>query len=310
MQDQSRAASSRGVIAVLFAATAFATSGTVIKHLTQDYGLPPLTVATTRLVFAVVGLFVIVVSMDRRRLRIRASDIPFFLMFGLMCITVSMVCWVYAISLIDVGVATVINYTSPMWTAMLAWPLLGERLDRPKLIALTLTLAGVALIARIFDARFLSLNSTGLALAVATGPAWGLYGILGRRALRRYDSWTILLYTFGAGTLFLLPLQPIEGLAKIAAQPVTLLWLLFLALVPSIAGYGLYTIGLRYLNATVAAILATLEPLIAMMLAGVFLGERLAVVQLFGAGLVIAGVVSLQLERRAGRPPASGEGAP
>lgn len=297
MQDQARATSSRGVIAVLFAATAFATSGTVIKHLTQDYGLPPLTVASFRLIFAVLGLFIIVVSMNPRRLRIRAGDLPFFILFGIVCITVTQTCWVYAISLIDVGVATVINYTAPVWTALLAWPLLGERVDRTKLAALALTLAGIALIAQIFDARFLTLNAMGIAFAMATGPAWGIYGIMGRRALRRYDSWTILLYTFGCGTMFILPLQPLDGIRQVAAQPTVLLWMLFLAVVPSIGGYGLYTIGLRYLSATVAAILATLEPLIAMLLAWTLLGERLSWVQIAGALLVIAGVLTLQFDR-------------
>jgi drug/metabolite transporter (DMT)-like permease len=123
VHEQQPVISSRGVIAVLFAASAFATSGTVIKHLTQDYGLPPLTVATIRLLMAVVGLCVIVISTDRQRLRIRFDDVPFFLLFGFVCVAVCMACWVYAVSLIDVGVATVLSDTSPVWTAILAWPL-------------------------------------------------------------------------------------------------------------------------------------------------------------------------------------------
>jgi drug/metabolite transporter, DME family len=303
LHEPQRGASSRGVIAVMLAATAFATSGTVIKHLTQDYGLPPLTLAAIRLAMAVVGLLVIVIlSGDRSRLRVRREDISFFLLFGLVCITICMACWVYAVSLLDVGVATVLNYTSPAWTAFLAWPLLGERIDRQKIVALALTGAGVTLIARLLDANFLSLNATGVLLALATGPAWGLYGILGRRLLRRYNSWTILLYTFAAGTLFTLPLVSPDGLRQVAARPSALLWMAFLALVPSIGGYGLYTIGLRHLNATVAAILATLEPLIAVLLAWVFLGETLTGLQFVGAGLVIAGVITLQFERRQAQP--------
>ena len=301
--EPQRGTSSRGVIAVMFAATAFATSGTVIKHLTLDYGLPPLTVAGIRLVMAVVGLLAIVIlSGDRSRLRVRREDIPFFLLFGLVCITICMACWVYAVSLLDVGVATVLNYTSPAWTALMAWPLLGERIDRQKIAAMALTGAGIALIARLFDANFLSLNATGVLLALATAPLWGLYGILGRRLLRRYNSWTILLYTFAAGTLFALPLLSPQGLRQVAAQPSALLWMAFLALVPSIAGYGLFTVGLRYLNATVASILATVEPLIAVLLAWVFLGETLTGPQFIGAALVIAGVIALQFEQRQAQP--------
>ncbi len=309
VHNSPRADSYKGVIAVLFAASAFATSGTVIKHLTLGYGLPPLTVAAIRLVMAVLGLLIIAVVTDRKRLRIHFYDVPFFLLFGFICITVCMVCWVYSVSLIDVGVATVLSDTSPVWTAVLAWPLLGERIDRTKIVALTLTGAGIALIARLFDARFLSINATGVGLALITGVAWGLYGIMGRRALRRYDSWTVLLYTFGAGMLFLLPLQPVDGLRQVALQPTSLLWIAFLALIPSIAGYGLYTIGLRFLKVTVAAILVTFEPLIAVLLAWVFLGEHLTWLQMVGAVLVIAGLVTLQFEWRQPRSKPAAKGA-
>ncbi len=283
-----------GTIAVLLAASLFATSGTIIKHLIQGYGLPPLTVAAVRMTLAALILFAVLGVLDRKSLRIRARDVPFFLLFGLICVALFQTCWVYAVSLIDVGVATVLNYTAPAWAALFAWPLLGERIDQRKGMALLLTAAGVALIVRIFDAQFLSLNRVGLLWGLGSGVTYGLYGIFGRRALGRYSFWTIITYAFAAGALFLLATQSASSIGSAFSQPGAVAWLVILALVPTLGGYALYTFSLRFLEATVAAILATVEPVMAALWAAIFLGESLTWLQIIGGGLVLAGVIALQ----------------
>ena len=283
-----------GTIAVLLAACLFATSGTIIKHLIQGYGLPPLTVAAMRMTLAALSLFGLLGVLDRKLLRIQARDIPFFLLFGFICVTLFQACWVYAVSLIDVSVATVLNYTAPVWAALFAWPLLGERIDRRRGMALLLTAAGVALIARIFDAQFLSVNVTGLLWGLGSGVTYGLYGIFSRRALGRYSPWTIITYAFAAGALFLLVTQSVGSIRSAFSQPGATVWLVILALLPSVVGYALYTFGLRFLEATVATILATVEPVMAALWAAAFLGESLTWPQIIGVGLVTAGVIALQ----------------
>ena len=295
MKDSSRLKGPwAGTIAVLLAACLFATSGTIIKHLIQGYGLPPLTVAAMRMTLAALSLFGLLGVLDRKLLRIQARDIPFFLLFGFICVTLFQACWVYAVSLIDVSVATVLNYTAPVWAALFAWPLLGERIDRRRGMALLLTAAGVALIARIFDAQFLSVNVTGLLWGLGSGVTYGLYGIFSRRALGRYSPWTIITYAFAAGALFLLVTQSVGSIRSAFSQPGATVWLVILALLPSVVGYALYTFGLRFLEATVATILATVEPVMAALWAAAFLGESLTWPQIIGVGLVTAGVIALQ----------------
>ena len=284
-----------GVVAVLVGASLFATSGTIIKHLTQDYGVPPLTVATVRIVLAGSILFASLAVLDRKLLYIKLRDVPFFLLYGFVAVTLTQACWVYAISLIDVGVATALNYTAPAWTVLLAWPILQEGIDRRKIFALLLTVAGVALSMRLFDVPFISLNAVGLLWALASGLGYGLYSIFGRRAMRSYTFWTSVTYTFAAGALFLLLTQSTADLRAAVSRPETALWLCILALVPTLSGYVFYTFGLQLLKASDAAILATIEPVIAVLIAASFLSERLSWPQILGGGLIIAGVITLQV---------------
>jgi drug/metabolite transporter (DMT)-like permease len=77
--------------------------------------------------------------------------------------------------------------------------------------------------------------------------------------------------------------------------------LILLGIGPTIGGYGLYTVSLTYLPASVANLVATLEPSMTAVLAYLFLGERLTSPQLFGSALVITGVIILRLnESRSG----------
>jgi drug/metabolite transporter (DMT)-like permease len=57
-------------------------------------------------------------------------------------------CWVYAIGALSLATVFAIEFTMPVWTALLAALVLGERLTRPRVAMLVLGLAGVALILR------------------------------------------------------------------------------------------------------------------------------------------------------------------
>ncbi|MBI4736308.1 MAG: EamA family transporter [candidate division NC10 bacterium] len=72
------------------------------------------------------------------------------------------------------------------------------------------------------------------------------------------------------------------------------LWILGLALVPSLGGYALYTIGLRDLPASQASVIATWEVVTAAFLGWLVFREHLAPVQFFGAALVCFGIGWIQ----------------
>jgi drug/metabolite transporter (DMT)-like permease len=122
---------------------------------------------------------------------------------------------------------------------------------------------------------------------------------MGKAAARRgLSAWTSMVYTFGFATCFLLLLQ----------RPATILWLgpsltgwgalVMLALAPTVGGYGLYTVSLEYLPASVASLLATLEPPLTVLWAYLFLAEILTGVQVIGAVVILGGVVLLRVGER------------
>ncbi|MBK8823163.1 MAG: EamA family transporter [Anaerolineales bacterium] len=74
--------------------------------------------------------------------------------------------------------------------------------------------------------------------------------------------------------------------------------LFFLGVAPTLGGFGLYTLSIRYLSPTSANLIATLEPAFTAIWAYFFLSELLNPIQLAGGGLVLLGVILLRFGER------------
>ncbi len=285
----------RGYIIVLSGTVIWALTGIFIKILLTTYQMDTLTIAFWRVLIVTAFLFAVFLLVDAKSLRLAPRDIVLFIFYGLIGVAIHQLVWITSVEYNGAAVATVIIYTSPAIVAVFAWRFLRETMDRSKLIALALTIIGCALVARVYDAQQIQLNWIGLAAGVGSAFTFATYSLLGRVATRRYSAWTSLFYAFLFGTLFLTPL----GLFARDFVPARLPldgWgtLFFLALVPTLGGFGAYTIGLTHLPASVASILAAAEPVTTAIVAYFVFGEVLDLPQLLGAGLILWGVIMLR----------------
>ncbi len=276
----------RGYLIVLAGTVIWALTGIVIKILLTRYGMETLTIAFWRVFFVVAFLFLVYLILDAKLLRIAPRDIFLFAVYGIIGIGVHQIMWISSVQYNGAAVATVIIYTSPAIVAIFAARFLHEKFNRTKLIALTLTIIGCALVARVYDVRQVELNALGIAFGIGSAFTFATYSLMGRLATRRYSPWTSLFYAFFFGLLFLLPIVSVFG----KLMPTNLSFdgwatLLFLALGPTLGGFGSYTLGLSYLPASVASLLAAFEPVTTAIVAYVMFGETLDLFQLIGAGL-------------------------
>jgi DME family drug/metabolite transporter len=283
----------RGYAFVLVAAALWATLGVIFKALINDYGLSRITIAFFRASLSTVILFAVLGIRRPRSLRIAWRDVLFFVAFGLFGIAAFYIVYITAIDLAGVSVAAVLLYTAPAWVAVISAVFLGERLTSRKLGAVTLAMAGCALVARIYDLHGLELNGIGILAGLGAGVTYALYSVFNKAGIRRYDGWTVLAYGLLAGSVFLVPLQSPGLLTAALCQPGAAAWLLVLALGPTLGSGLAFNAGLRYVPVSSASVVATLEPVIASLLAFAFLGERLDPAQLLGGGLILAAVLIL-----------------
>jgi DME family drug/metabolite transporter len=233
-------------------------------------------------------------ALARGRVRLERRDVPAVLAFALLGVALFYLSYFRAVRAGGAALAAILLYTAPAWVALASALGLGERMTARKLAALALTLAGVALVAMGSggDGSSIRVSPAALGWGLLSGVAYAAYYLFGKRYFARYESPTVFLYALPVGALALLP--AVRFAPKGAPT-----WgaLVFIAIVPTYLAYFVYGLGLRRTEATRAATVATLEPLVAAGLAYLMWGEALRALGYAGALLVLGGVIAIATER-------------
>ncbi len=293
-----------GYTLVSMAATLWATVG-ILGRYTYGLGVTPLTLAASRPIIAGAAILLGLLAFRPKLLRVERRDLPFFALYGLVSVAIFFYSLFYAFQKTSVATAWVLLYTAPAYVMVLSAILYRERLTRLKWLSLVLTIAGSVLVSGAYSPSALRLNASGVIAGLTSGLTYGLYSIFGRKALERYNPWTAMLYSFTFGGLFLLIAWAPGAAGQLPAVGRSWPILLLAALGPTLLSYTFYMNGLTMIETSKASIAANLEPVMATVLAYIFLAERISPLQLAGGILVIGGVLAIQLAdvwraRRAG----------
>lgn len=276
---------------ILLAATLWGLLGPV-AYVALREGVSPLEIAFWRA--ALGSVLYVAHAAVRGSWRIERRDVPAVVAFGAVGVSLFYGSYMLAVERGGAALAAVLLYTAPAWVALLARLFLGERLGARKLVALAATLAGVVLVATAGGGE-LRVGTAGIVWGLVAGWSYATYYLFGRRYFARYDAAGVLALALPVGALGLLPFVDF-------APKSTTSWgaLLFLAVVPTYAAYLLYAAGLRRVEATRAATVATIEPVVAAVAAYVAFGERLSPMGYVGAAVVLGGVLLVVSERARG----------
>lgn len=285
----------KGVLIAFVGMIFWATTGVLISYLLRNYDLQPLTLAFWRDLMVAGGLFVILGVVQPKALVITRRDVPFFIAYGFVGLAIFNSLWTVSVQYNGAAVATVLAYSSPAFTVLLSRPILHEPFTGRKMAAVGLSLIGCVLVVKAYSPEMWQVNPVGILVGLGTGMAFGMYTVAGRWSSKRFpNAWTVTAYGF---------LFAAGGLA-LTQRPDTLFtmrewsgWaiLAVLAFGPSLIGFGLYTLSMRYVQASVASLIASLEPALTAIMAVFFLGEILTGWQWLGAGLILAAVVLSQI---------------
>jgi inner membrane transporter RhtA len=246
--------------------------------------LGPAGAAFGRLGFAAI----ILVAIWRPRLRGRPrGDLRVAVAFGLALGAMNL-CIYEAMDRIPLGVAVTFEFIGPLGVAVV-----GSRraLD---LLWVVLAAAGIVLLA---DYGGGSLDTTGVAFALAAGVLWAAYIVLSQRTGTLFGGGSGLAVAMVAGAALVAPFG-IAGAGSELLRPELLGALLAVALASSVLPYSLELEALRRLPARVFGVLMSLEPAVAALAGLVVLGQGLAARDWLAIGLVvIASAGASTLER-------------
>ncbi len=214
-------------------------------------------------------------------------------------------CFFAALERIDASLLSLLLYTFPAIVAVAAVALGRERLSGRRVSALGLALGGAVLV--VAGTGTGALDPIGAGLGLGAACVYSAYiliseGVAGRVRPRLLSALVCsgAAVTLTAGSAALGELRPAELTVE------GWVWLASLSLVSTVGAISLFFAGLPRVGPTTASILATVEPLVTVLLAFLVFGEALGPLQLLGGALVIAAVPVLHARwPRIRRPPAA-----
>jgi drug/metabolite transporter (DMT)-like permease len=285
------ASSNRSLVrgrALVFAATVFwGTSATLARFVFRDRHVPPLTVVELRLVIAVLLLGPWLVWRKPAALRIRRADWGYFLVLGLLGVATVQGTYYYAIATLGVGLAILLQYVAPALIVGFG-ALRGARIRPPMIAAVVGALIGTALLVGGLGDEARSIPVSGWIAGAGAALSFAFYILYSKRGLARYPPEAVLFYTFLIAAAFWAIITPPTRI--LAAGYDGSLWLMFLGLgvFSTLVPFVFFYSGLRRLPPDQAGIVATMEPVVAVVSAAVVLGEGLRPLQWLGAVMVLA----------------------
>jgi drug/metabolite transporter (DMT)-like permease len=290
----------RGLLLVLLAALLWASSAVLGKGLFTT-GVTPSALVQARCTLGAAALGLYLALFGRRHLAIRPRDLPPFALLGLAMAAVQ-TCYFQAVAAIPVAAAILLQYTSAFLVMGFSVALLGERLTRGKLAALGLAIGGCFLVAGGYDLELAAMNRAGVAWGLGAAVLFAAYTLFGARLMRRHAPLGVLFFALAFAAIPVNALAPPLGFLAAFRDPSSAAKILYVALLGTVAPFGLYLAGVRLLGASTASIAAMAEPVLSAGIAFAILGEALEPPQVAGALGVIGAVVVLERFR-------GGEGA-
>jgi drug/metabolite transporter, DME family len=263
-----------------------------------DIGFTPMEIVAIRVTVAFMMLFILGISFFRHQLKVKIKDVPLFIGSGIFSIVFFNWCYFTTINHMNLSLAVILLYTAPAIVVVFSRILFKEKLTSKKLIAVIGTLLGCIFITGIGSNSTGDITFLGLITGLGSGLGYALYSIFGKIALRKYQTFTINIYTFLCATLFLLPITTLWNKLNLLLQVETLFWALGLGLLPTVIAYFLYTKGLEKIESSKAAIIATVEPIVATVLSVFLYNEGMSILQMIGTGMIFSSVIIVNITRK------------
>lgn len=298
-----------GYLLYVIAACCFALNGTVAKSILTS-GVDAARLSQLRVTGAFLVLLLLFAITRPATLRLTRREIPLLIGYGVAGIAMTQ--WMYFVSLqyLPVGIALLIEFTAPFMVAL--WFRFGMRqpVRRTVWIALAIAIAGLGLVGQVWQGFML--DGIGVAFGFGAALALAIFYVLGDVQMRKpdpRDPGSLTMWAFGAAAVFWAFVQPwwtfpwhtFAGASLpmgSAATPIPT-WTLatWMVVMGTVVPFWLVLISLRYLRASQASVVGMTEPLLAIAIAWLALGEAMTAVQIVGAFVVLGGVLLAERSR-------------
>ncbi|HWQ80375.1 MAG TPA: DMT family transporter [Anaerovoracaceae bacterium] len=274
-------------IAIFVAVFIWSSAIIVTKFALTDLG--PVTLSAVRILIAAVALLPFAL---KRGFHFKDYFTQNAFLYGIFGYGGNLVLLSIGLTVCTANISSVIHGLFPVFMILFGHGMMGENITGNKVLGIIFSVAGVV----IASAGDLSQNSgttlLGILLNAGAVLTWAFYSVLAKKNAAGMDSFVLSEICLGTSFICVLPLAVLEILFTgfSAPSPGAAFSLIYLGVMSGSAATLLWNFGLKKINSAVAGVYFNLMPVIGLFLA-LFLHERIALLQVFGCVLILAGVV-------------------
>ena len=279
-------------ILVVFLATVFLSTKSIWAKLIYLDSLSPLNVLVCRAVLSLPFFLIPMIRFDWNS--VNKSKVFKYSFLGAILYVSSSITDFIGLLYISASLERAVLFTFPIYVFLLSSDL--SRITFSKVVLIVSTVLGLAIMFNPTVDNHLTDTLIGISLVLLSAIFWALFIIYSKRAVSNISS-TIFTSTYMCITTVLLLLGFIIDSKNFTTfstlQTHTMIYLVFLAIFCSIIPSYLMSFGLKRINASLAAVISAMGPIVTLALDVVILNHNLALNEIIGAIIVIACVTCL-----------------
>ena len=267
-----------GVISVSFAA--------IFIRLAEA---PPLVIAAYRLVIASAVLIPVTLTKSGGLPKGISKTDALLVLLSSIFIALHFALWITSLSYTSIASSVVIVTSHPIFVAIISYFLWGERLTRISILGIAVALGGVVLIN--YGGFILSPEAIfGDILALLAAISMGVYLIIGRQLRSRINILPYLTAIYTGAAVLLLLAALFSGYSLFNYSGTTYAMFLLLALIPQLIGHSSLNLAVRLMPVTLVSVGILGEPVLAIVLGYMILGEGITTIEILGSLLALGGI--------------------
>ncbi|MBE6064919.1 DMT family transporter [Clostridium cochlearium] len=301
--------SKKGILLALLAGASWGAMGIFVKNLEQ-LGFSPMAISSLRPTIAILPYIIINLIKDPQCFKTDLKGLLLFAIYGIFALDGMFIGSSYAVKYTGVATASVLLFVNPVIVMILSYFLFKEKFTVNKIIALVLTLVGCCLVVKAYDPAAFKVNLIGVFWGIISSFAMALQNILGRIGTEKYPQKTHLTYSLLFGAIFLWFFEPpwtLVSLIKNTGTNSTILNVLALGIVSTLIPTIAIVKSLEFIESSKASIIASVEPVVASILAFIIFGEIFEIPQLIGMFMIMGSIILVQTDGKKSKLEASTE---
>ena len=188
-----------------------------------------------------------------------------------------------------ISIATLSYYVAPIFIVILSIIVLKEKITRKKIFCILVAIIGLILVLDIKSLGNIgeSNHLVGIVYSILAAVFYAIVVIL-NKFIKKMSGFKVTIVQLFVSTIILMPLAILNSSGSILSlDALSLGLLLFVGIVHTGIAYLLYFSSVKEIQGQSIAILSYMDPIFALLIAGLFLNEKMTVIQLFGGVLIL-----------------------